>query len=111
MNRPNINGDEDGNAVGEIDLDKMKAYIAYCKRCAFMSCFPFLVITLNSLSSKCAPRLSAEAQEMLSSHFVGLRQQVQQVERDNDERSSIPITIRYEYPLSSKFKLELIKAG
>ena len=40
MNRPNINGDEDGNAVGEIDLDKMKAYIAYCKRCAFVSCFP-----------------------------------------------------------------------
>src|ERR1700761_4352585 len=32
---------------------------------------------------------------MLSSHFVSLRKQVQQVERDNDERSSIPITIRY----------------
>jgi DNA replication licensing factor MCM5 len=31
---------------------------------------------------------------MLSSHFVSLRKQVQQVERDNDERSSIPITIR-----------------
>ena len=31
---------------------------------------------------------------MLSSHFVGLRKQVQQVEQDNDERSSIPITIR-----------------
>ncbi|KAF5337117.1 hypothetical protein D9611_003224 [Ephemerocybe angulata] len=71
MNRPNENND----VVGEIDLDKMKRYIAYCK-------------------SKCAPRLSAEAQEMLSSHFVGLRKQVQQVERDNDERSSIPITIR-----------------
>jgi DNA replicative helicase MCM subunit Mcm2 (Cdc46/Mcm family) len=44
MNRPNVNGDEDGNAVGEIDLDKMKAYIAYCKRYAFGSCFSFLVI-------------------------------------------------------------------
>ncbi|KAF9481040.1 ATP dependent DNA helicase [Pholiota conissans] len=75
MNRPNVNGDENGNAVGEIPLEKMKAYIAYCK-------------------SKCAPRLSAEAQEMLSSHFVSLRKQVQQVEHDNDERSSIPITIR-----------------
>ena len=32
---------------------------------------------------------------MLSSHFVALRKQVQQVERDNDERSSIPITVRY----------------
>jgi len=75
MNRPNPNPDENGEGGGEIDIDKMKRYIAYCK-------------------AKCAPRLSAEAQEMLSSHFVALRKQVQQVERDNDERSSIPITIR-----------------
>ncbi|EPQ60991.1 MCM-domain-containing protein [Gloeophyllum trabeum ATCC 11539] len=75
MNRPNQAADENGEAVGEIDIDKMKRYIAYCK-------------------AKCAPRLSAEAQEKLSSHFVDLRKQVQQVERDNDERSSIPITVR-----------------
>ncbi|KAH9937414.1 MCM2/3/5 family-domain-containing protein [Fomitopsis serialis] len=75
MNRPNENADENGEAIGEIDIDKMKRYIAYCK-------------------AKCAPRLSSEAQEMLSSHFVSLRKQVQQVEQDNDERSSIPITIR-----------------
>lgn len=31
---------------------------------------------------------------MLSSHFVSLRKQVAQIERDNDERSSIPITVR-----------------
>lgn len=31
---------------------------------------------------------------MLSSHFVSLRKTVQQVERDNDERSSVPITVR-----------------
>ncbi|KAF7310619.1 DNA helicase [Mycena chlorophos] len=72
MNRPEDNADQ---VVGELGLDVMKRYIAYCK-------------------SKCAPRLSSEAQEMLSSHFVSLRKQVQQVERDNDERSSIPITIR-----------------
>ncbi|KAJ7770848.1 MCM-domain-containing protein [Mycena maculata] len=72
MNRPEENAEQ---AVGELSLDVMKRYIAYCK-------------------SKCAPRLSAEAQEMLSSHFVSLRKQVQQVERDNDERSSIPITVR-----------------
>ncbi|KAJ8514928.1 hypothetical protein ONZ45_g7590 [Pleurotus djamor] len=72
MNRQNV---EEGGSGVEIDLDKMKRYIAYCK-------------------SKCAPRLSPDAQEMLSSHFVNLRQQVQQVERDNDERSSIPITVR-----------------
>lgn len=62
-------------AVGEIDIDKMKRYVAYCK-------------------SRCAPRLSPEAAEMLSSHFVSIRKEVQQIERDNDERSSIPITIR-----------------
>jgi len=37
MNRPNLNGDENGNAIGEIDLDKMKSYIAYCKRCIYIS--------------------------------------------------------------------------
>ncbi|KAG6829285.1 hypothetical protein H0H92_005038 [Tricholoma furcatifolium] len=75
MNRPNQGGEENAENAGELDLDKMKRYIAYCK-------------------SKCAPRLSPDAQEMLSSHFVDLRKHVQQVERDNDERSSIPITIR-----------------
>ena len=45
---------------------------------------------------------------MLSSHFVGLRKQVQQVERDNDERSSIPITIRYESIDLENFKDKLI---
>jgi len=49
---------------------------------------------ISLISSRCAPRLSAEASEMLSSHFVSLRKEVQQVERDNDERSSIPITVR-----------------
>ncbi|KII93726.1 hypothetical protein PLICRDRAFT_152731 [Plicaturopsis crispa FD-325 SS-3] len=75
MNRPNDTTDENGQAIDEIDIDKMKRYIAYCK-------------------NKCAPRLSPESQEMLSSHFVSLRKQVQQVEKDNDERSSIPITVR-----------------
>lgn len=31
MNRPNSNVRENGEAVGEIDLDKMKRYISYCK--------------------------------------------------------------------------------
>ncbi|KAH8089163.1 MCM2/3/5 family-domain-containing protein [Filobasidium floriforme] len=70
MNRQN-----EAEAVGEIDIDKMKRYVSFCK-------------------ARCAPRLSPEASELLSSHFVGLRKQVQQVERDNDERSSIPITVR-----------------
>ncbi|KAG8932188.1 minichromosome maintenance protein 5 [Tulasnella sp. 418] len=71
-----MNRQDDGQeAQGEIDIDKMKKYISYCK-------------------SKCAPRLSEEASETLSSHFVSLRKEVQQVERDNDERSSIPMTVR-----------------
>ncbi|KAI9601737.1 hypothetical protein KEM48_000840 [Puccinia striiformis f. sp. tritici PST-130] len=61
--------------TGEIDLQKMKRFITYAR-------------------SRCSPRLSTEAAEELSSHFVSLRKQVQQVERDNNERSSIPITIR-----------------
>lgn len=32
MNRPNASG-ETGDAEGEINLDKMKRYIAYCKSC------------------------------------------------------------------------------
>lgn len=60
---------------GEIEIDLMKRYVAYAK-------------------SRCAPRLSPEASEKLSSHFVALRRQVAQVEQDNQERSSIPITIR-----------------
>jgi len=32
MNRPNQSADDNGEAVGEIDIDKMKRYIAYCKR-------------------------------------------------------------------------------
>lgn len=91
MNRPSENTDENGDTVGEIDIDKMKRYIAYCKRCARLWLPSYHA---ESFTSKCAPRLSPDAQEMLSSHFVSLRKQVQQVERDNDERSSIPITVR-----------------
>jgi DNA replication licensing factor MCM5 len=49
---------------------------------------------LTQPNRKCAPRLSADAADLLGSHFVGLRKQIQQVERDNNERSAIPITIR-----------------
>lgn len=31
MNRPNQSADENGEAVGEIDIDKMKRFISYCK--------------------------------------------------------------------------------
>ncbi|KAF2402966.1 putative DNA replication licensing factor Mcm5 [Trichodelitschia bisporula] len=59
----------------EIPVDKMKRYISYCKQ-------------------KCAPRLSPEAAEKLSSHFVSIRRQVHAAEVSANARSSIPITVR-----------------
>ncbi|OAL66658.1 DNA replication licensing factor Mcm5 [Trichophyton rubrum] len=62
-------------AEAEIPIEKMKRYISYCK-------------------SRCAPRLSPEASEKLSSHFVSIRKRVHQAELDANARSSIPITVR-----------------
>lgn len=59
----------------EISVEKMKRYISYVK-------------------SRCAPRLSQEAAEKLSSHFVSIRRQVARAEADANQRSSIPITVR-----------------
>ncbi|KAF1918938.1 MCM2/3/5 family-domain-containing protein [Ampelomyces quisqualis] len=59
----------------EIPIEKMKRYITYCR-------------------SRCAPRLSPEAAEKLSSHFVSIRRQVHAAEMDANQRSSIPITVR-----------------
>ncbi|POS88099.1 MCM-domain-containing protein [Erysiphe pulchra] len=67
-------GAED-QAEAEISVDKMKRYISYCK-------------------SRCAPRLSPEAAEKLSSHFVSIRKQVHRAELEANTRSSIPITVR-----------------
>ncbi|KAI9744168.1 MAG: minichromosome maintenance protein 5 [Claussenomyces sp. TS43310] len=62
-------------AEAEIPIEKMKRYISYCK-------------------SRCAPRLSPEAAEKLSSHFVQIRKQVHANELERNARSSIPITVR-----------------
>ncbi|PSN74769.1 DNA replication licensing factor mcm5 [Corynespora cassiicola Philippines] len=59
----------------EIPIEKMKRYITYCRQ-------------------KCAPRLSPEAAEKLSSHFVSIRRQVHASEVNANQRSSIPITVR-----------------
>ncbi|KAJ5669877.1 DNA replication licensing factor mcm5 [Penicillium macrosclerotiorum] len=59
----------------EIPVDQMKRYISYCR-------------------SRCAPRLSPEAAEKLSSHFVTIRKQVHRTELESNTRSSIPITVR-----------------
>ena len=44
MNRPNSNAGENGEAVDEIDIVKMKRYISYCKSCvlsALLELMPF----------------------------------------------------------------------
>jgi len=95
-----MNRATDSNAVGEIDLEKMKRYVSYCKACVQSlppsSSSPRTpsLTRLPLARSRRAPRLSTDAAQKLSSHFVALRKQVQQVERDNNERSSIPITVR-----------------
>ncbi|KAF2970387.1 hypothetical protein GQX73_g3225 [Xylaria multiplex] len=60
---------------GEVPVEKMRRYLSYCK-------------------SRCAPRLSPEAAEKLSSHFVSIRKQVHASEIEANTRSSIPITVR-----------------
>ncbi|CAD1809789.1 MCM2/3/5 family protein [Candida parapsilosis] len=60
---------------GEIPVETMKRYIQYVKL-------------------RCAPRLTAEASERLSSHFVSIRRRLQINEKEMNERSSIPITVR-----------------
>ncbi|ODQ63229.1 component of the hexameric MCM complex [Nadsonia fulvescens var. elongata DSM 6958] len=70
-----MNNNAQPEAVGDIPIDKMKRYISYCR-------------------SRCAPTLSTEAAERLSSEFVSIRKSVHQAEQDANERSSIPITIR-----------------
>ncbi|KAL8367124.1 hypothetical protein RB595_008884 [Gaeumannomyces hyphopodioides] len=65
----------EAEAETEIPFDKLRRYISYCK-------------------SRCAPRLSPEAAERLSSHFVTIRRQVHAAEMESNARSSIPITVR-----------------
>lgn len=72
---PSQNPDQPVQSPNAIPVDKMKRYISYCK-------------------TRCAPRLSAEAAEKLSSHFVSIRRQVAQAEASANQRSSIPITVR-----------------
>uniref|UniRef100_A0A8C0CZ32 DNA replication licensing factor MCM5 n=1 Tax=Balaenoptera musculus TaxID=9771 RepID=A0A8C0CZ32_BALMU len=60
---------------GEVDLTKLKKFIAYCR-------------------AKCGPRLSAGAAEKLKNRYIIMRSGARQHERDSDRRSSIPITVR-----------------
>jgi DNA replication licensing factor MCM5 len=81
----------------EIPLEKMKRYISYCKSCVPPNPIPHTPQPFphtNPPPSRCAPRLSPEATEKLSSLFVTIRRQIHSMESTNSARSSIPITVR-----------------
>ena len=61
--------------MGDIDIATMRRYINYVRH-------------------KCGPRLTAEALQKLSNHFVSIRSDVRKREMSLEERSTIPITIR-----------------
>ena len=71
--------------IGELDVPTMKKYIQYCK-------------------SKCSPRLSEEAGEILASSYVKIRDDVRKRameqaannrnEEEDGEQAVIPITVR-----------------
>ena len=61
MNRPNQNGDENGEVVGEIDIDKMKRYIAFCKAYVAVPCSlglraQYLLDVTGNVHLDCRPR-------------------------------------------------------
>ncbi|OWK03634.1 MCM5, partial [Cervus elaphus hippelaphus] len=98
---------------GEIDLAKLKKFIAYCRT---LACFqpldsshqdPLVGVIVHLIPEcvggkhccepaiwKCGPRLSAEAAEKLKNRYIIMRSGARQHERDSDRRSSIPITVR-----------------
>nr|XP_033785333.1 DNA replication licensing factor MCM5 isoform X1 [Geotrypetes seraphini] len=62
-------------SAGEVDLQILKKYIAYCRM-------------------KCGPRLSAAAAEKLKNRYILMRSGAREHERESERRSSIPITVR-----------------
>jgi DNA replication licensing factor MCM5 len=84
-------------AAGDLDIQTMKSYISYCKSYVKRSCWHTLRAWAHALcmGRHCGPRLSPAAAERLSDHFVTIRQDVRNKEVDLNERSTIPITVRY----------------
>lgn len=65
----------------------------------FKRCVVILVTAKRNfqLNSKCAPRLSAEAAQKLSAHFVEMRAKVRTLDGEvkSNAKTAIPITVRY----------------
>uniref|UniRef100_A0A8C4SEH0 DNA replication licensing factor MCM5 n=1 Tax=Erpetoichthys calabaricus TaxID=27687 RepID=A0A8C4SEH0_ERPCA len=57
---------------GEIELNKLKKYISFCR-------------------AKCGPRLSAEAAEKLKNRYILMRSGARDHERESDKRCAIPL--------------------
>lgn len=63
MNRPNQSADENGETVGEIDIDKMKRFISYCKMWVYRMCiYSDWIADLASIRG---------SQEMCATTFAG----------------------------------------
>jgi len=67
--------DTDQLKEGELSLNFLKKYIAYCR-------------------GKCGPRLSETASEKLKTRYVMMRNNNREQEIQNEKRGSIPITVR-----------------
>ena len=72
-----MNTKQSESVEGDFDIAKMRSYISYCKK-------------------KCAPRLSEEAAQKLSSHFVEMREKVRKLDSGigGNAKTAIPITVR-----------------
>ncbi|CAM9169258.1 unnamed protein product [Phaeothamnion confervicola] len=72
----NASGLDGGASEGEIDLATMKKFVSYCRL-------------------KCAPRLSDDAAQLLSSQYVTIREGMRhQAMEGGEEAMAVPITVR-----------------
>ena len=63
-------------SASHLDINTLKRYIAYCR-------------------SRCSPRLSYDASELLRNNYVSIRDQVRQRSlNDPDSQETVPITVR-----------------
>lgn len=107
---------------GELSLNFIKKYIGYCRKYVLINKMHYLmkylervffynsrvhvstVIVIASSScmscynfiscSKCGPRLSEEAAQMLKNRYVLMRSGAHDYEKDAEKKINIPITVR-----------------
>merc|ERR1712085_172671 len=67
-------GEVGTEAEGDISVGKLRKYLAYCR-------------------SRCEPRITNEASEVLANHYISIRKSMKE-EKDAGQDSGIPITVR-----------------